>query len=74
MEKVAQAGAVTLKHAGRSMLVEQVEDGQPESTPSTATEPASPKAALRDGTVAPAAFRVPTPTQMAMKSRCPYRQ
>src|SRR5687767_6751116 len=39
MEKVAQAGAVTLKHAGRSMLVEQVEDGQPESTPSTATEP-----------------------------------
>jgi hypothetical protein len=33
MEKVAQAGAVTLKHAGRSMLVEQVEDGlQPETT------------------------------------------
>jgi uncharacterized protein (TIGR00288 family) len=29
MEKVAQAGAVTLKHAGRSMLVEQVEDGSP---------------------------------------------
>src|SRR5688572_22178100 len=27
MEKVAQAGAVTLKHAGRSMLVAQVEDG-----------------------------------------------
>jgi uncharacterized protein (TIGR00288 family) len=27
MEKVAQAGAVTLKHAGRSMLVEAVEDG-----------------------------------------------
>ena len=27
MEKVAQAGAVTLKHAGRSMLVEPVEDG-----------------------------------------------
>ena len=40
MEKVAQAGAVTLKHAGRSMLVEQVEDGsQPETAPSTATEP-----------------------------------
>ena len=39
MEKVAQAGAVTLKHAGRSMLVEQVEDGsQPEATASTATE------------------------------------
>ncbi|MDO8793072.1 MAG: NYN domain-containing protein [Vicinamibacterales bacterium] len=27
MEKVAQAGAVTLKHAGRSLLVEAVEDG-----------------------------------------------
>jgi uncharacterized protein (TIGR00288 family) len=27
MEKVAQAGAVTLKHAGRSMLVEPREDG-----------------------------------------------
>ena len=39
MEKVAQAGAVTLKHAGRSMLVEQVEDGsQPEAAPTTATE------------------------------------
>jgi len=43
MEKVAQAGAVTLKHAGRSMLVEAVEDGQPESTPSTATEPGEPE-------------------------------
>jgi uncharacterized protein (TIGR00288 family) len=29
MEKVAKAGAVTLKHAGRSMLVESVEDGSP---------------------------------------------
>jgi uncharacterized protein (TIGR00288 family) len=38
MEKVAKAGAVTLRHAGRSMLVEQVEDGQSEATPSTATE------------------------------------
>jgi hypothetical protein len=27
MEKVAKAGAVTLKHAGRSMLVESIEDG-----------------------------------------------
>ena len=27
MEKVAQTGAVTLKHAGRSMLVEAREDG-----------------------------------------------
>ena len=40
MEKVAQAGAVTLKHAGRSMLVEQVEDGsQPEAAASTAEMP-----------------------------------
>ena len=30
MEKVAQTGAVTLKHAGRSMLVESREDGQVE--------------------------------------------
>ena len=37
MEKVAQAGAVTLKHAGRSMLVEAVEDGSP-SEPIAATE------------------------------------
>jgi uncharacterized protein (TIGR00288 family) len=31
MEKVAQSGAVTLKHAGRSMLVEPREDGVVES-------------------------------------------
>ena len=29
MEKVAQAGAVSLKHAGRSLLVESLEDGAP---------------------------------------------
>jgi uncharacterized protein (TIGR00288 family) len=39
MEKVAQAGAVTLKHAGRSMLVEQVDDGSSPETP-VAAEPA----------------------------------
>ena len=33
MEKVQQAGAVTLKHAGRSMLVESVEDGSAPSMP-----------------------------------------
>src|SRR5215216_7848253 len=38
MEKVAQAGAVTLKQAGRSMLVESVEDGAP---PPPIVEPAS---------------------------------
>ena len=40
MEKVAQAGAVTLKHAGRSMLVEAIEDGStPEAQPTS--EPAA---------------------------------
>jgi uncharacterized protein (TIGR00288 family) len=38
MEKVAQAGAVTLKHAGRSMLVESVEDGSPTEVQSAAPE------------------------------------
>jgi len=32
MEKVAQAGAVVLRHAGRSMLVEAVEDGASSAT------------------------------------------
>ena len=38
MEKVAKAGAVTLKHAGRSMLVESVEDGSPQSSAETAVD------------------------------------
>jgi uncharacterized protein (TIGR00288 family) len=38
MEKVAQAGAVTLKHAGRSMLVESVEDGSPTEVQAAAPE------------------------------------
>jgi len=37
MEKVEQAGAVSLKHAGRSMLVETVDDGG--SAETTDTEP-----------------------------------
>src|SRR5688500_18811988 len=41
MEKVAQAGAVTLKHAGRSMLVEQAEDGVPAESQPTAAEPSA---------------------------------
>ena len=32
MEKVAQAGAVSLKHSGRSLLVETVDDGAPLET------------------------------------------
>src|SRR6185295_16776087 len=43
MEKVAQAGAVVLRHAGRSMLVEAVEDGQP--VQAAAPPPAAPAAA-----------------------------
>jgi hypothetical protein len=45
MEKVAAAGAVTLKHAGRSMLVEPVEDGQgdaPETAPPAPAAEAAP--------------------------------
>ena len=38
MEKVAKAGAVTLKHAGRSMLVESVEDGSPSEMPSASVD------------------------------------
>ena len=42
MEKVAKAGAVTLKHAGRSMLVEAVEDGVPQAdSQSSETEPSA---------------------------------
>src|SRR5438552_6473705 len=52
MEKVAKAGAVTLKHAGRSMLVEPVEDGDhaaaathaaPSETPPEASRAAEPE-------------------------------
>jgi uncharacterized protein (TIGR00288 family) len=39
MEKVAKAGAVTLRHAGRSLLVETIEDGI-EPQPALAAEPA----------------------------------
>jgi len=47
IEKVQQAGAVTLKHAGRSMLVESVEDGsapsaaEPDEPPTAAEAPAA---------------------------------
>ena len=44
MEKVAQTGAVTLKHAGRSMLVEAREEGAP-------VEPEAPAAAERPAEV-----------------------
>jgi uncharacterized protein (TIGR00288 family) len=42
MEKVAQSGAVTLKHAGRSMLVEAREDGVNEGEEVSASLPERP--------------------------------
>jgi uncharacterized protein (TIGR00288 family) len=38
MEKVAKAGAVTLKHAGRSMLVESIDDGSQADVQASAPE------------------------------------
>ena len=46
MEKVAQSGAVTLKHAGRSMLVEAHEDGVSEVEEVSASLPERPAEAL----------------------------
>jgi hypothetical protein len=39
MEKVAEAGAVTLKHSGRSMLVEAAEEGRASETVVSVAEP-----------------------------------
>ena len=44
MEKVAKAGAVTLKNSGRSMLVEPVEDGEAQPVVSLAQTDAEPEA------------------------------
>ena len=41
MEKVAHAGAVTLRQAGRSLLVEPVDEGAPAAAQSAAEEPAA---------------------------------
>ena len=46
MEKVAQSGAVTLKHAGRSMLVEAHEDGVTEVEEVSASLPERPAEAV----------------------------
>jgi len=54
MEKVAQSGAVTLKHAGRSMLVETREDGVTEVEEVSASLPERP---------AEAVIRQPAPPQ-----------
>jgi uncharacterized protein (TIGR00288 family) len=41
MEKVAHAGAVRLRQAGRSLLVEPVDEGAPAAAPPAAEEPAA---------------------------------
>ena len=78
MEKVAQTGAVTLKHAGRSMLVESREDGsaevgwscsrrQPAAAPAAAAAPVAPPVA--DVAACDARARPPTTTATRTK-RC----
>jgi hypothetical protein len=55
MEKVAQSGAVTLKHAGRSMLVETREDGVTEVEEVSASLPERPaEVVIRQPAHAPA--------------------
>jgi uncharacterized protein (TIGR00288 family) len=62
MEKVAQAGAVTLRHSGRSMLVEAVDDvasGRDETvgaSPAPPVVPAAPAPAEAPRAAAPAAM------------------
>ncbi len=45
MEKVAEAGAVTLRHAGRNILVEAREDGAPAEAAASVSEDAEPRPA-----------------------------
>ena len=63
MEKVAETGAVTLKHAGRSMLVEAREDGTSEVAPAP-VETVAPRAAAE--AVAP-----PAPVEDADEEEMP---
>jgi uncharacterized protein (TIGR00288 family) len=58
MEKVAQAGAVVLRHAGRSMLVESVEDGPSVVAPAVAPEPEPVSEAPEPAPPPPAPHRV----------------
>src|ERR1044071_3222670 len=60
MEKVAQTGAVELKHSGRSMLVEAIagEDGLPSASPAGDGAVAAPVAAVAAGNGAPADVEV----------------
>jgi len=59
MEKVAQTGAVELKHAGRSMLVEAVEGSA--AAAAAAAVPPTPPVAPVDGGTEPAAAAVDAP-------------
>jgi uncharacterized protein (TIGR00288 family) len=63
MEKVAQAGAVTLKHSGRSMLVEPVEDGEiAAAAAAPAAAPAAPAAVEAQPRPAPREREWPQPS------------
>ena len=60
MEKVAQTGAVTLKHAGRSMLVESKDEGPSDvEVVMDATEKPAPRVEPPPDVVPPAAARPP---------------
>jgi hypothetical protein len=71
MEKVAQAGAVTLKHAGRSMLVEP-RDGGPVvvEEPGTATD----RPGRSDDCAARRQRRGPSRARTRMRKACPRRR
>src|SRR5689334_10125409 len=60
MEKVAQAGAVVLRHSGRSMLVESVDEGGA-PPPTAAPAPGEEVGALMPAEAAPAAAPAPAP-------------
>jgi uncharacterized protein (TIGR00288 family) len=64
MEKVAQAGAVVLRHAGRSMLVESIEDGASVAT-TVAPSDAEPITEAAEPAPAPPAPPPPAPPQPA---------
>jgi uncharacterized protein (TIGR00288 family) len=57
MEKVAASGAVTLKHAGRSMLVEPTDDALEEAE--TVSPPPPPPPPAREAAVPPASMASP---------------
>jgi hypothetical protein len=70
MEKVAAAGVVTLRHAGRSMLVEAIEDSSAESEPiASQALPSSADVSMdvQASATDEDADEVPTPSPMSMQ-------